>query len=251
MKLREYLDFVLSASSIELLWREHTIKMAEYGFDRLLYGYTRYRTSHSLGDPEDFVILTNHDHAYTDVFLGQGLYFQAPMVQWALNNEGACSWSVMREMKTNGALTEAEKRVIAFNISMGVTAGYTLSFQALSSRAKGAIGLTARRGLSQDDVDEIWKEHGDDVRLMNNVVHLKIITLPYSTPYRTLTSRQREVLEWVGDGKTTQDIAVIMGLTPATVEKHLRKARQALAVDTTAQAVMKAAFANQMFIMDA
>ena len=53
----------------------------EYGFDRLIYGFTRYRTSTSLGDPEDFVILTNHSREYTDEFLGKGLYYHAPMVQ--------------------------------------------------------------------------------------------------------------------------------------------------------------------------
>ena len=53
-----------------------------------------------------------------------------------------------------------------------------------------------------------------------------------------------------GDGKTTQDIAFLLGLTAATVEKHLRLAREALDVDTTAQAVLKAAFYNQMFVLE-
>jgi LuxR family transcriptional regulator len=65
-----------------------------------------------------------------------------------------------------------------------------------------------------------------------------------------LTARQREVLGWVGDGKTVQDIALLIGLTPATVEKHLRLARAALNVETTAQAVLKAAFQNQIFILE-
>ena len=41
-----------------------------------------------------------------------------------------------------------------------------------------------------------------------------------------------------------------MGLTAATVEKHLRLARESMGVETTAQAVLKAAFTNQMFVMD-
>jgi LuxR family transcriptional regulator len=81
------------------------------------------------------------------------------------------------------------------------------------------------------------------------VAHLKLMTLRYFGS-RNLTKRQREVLECVGDGKTTQDTAMILGLTPATVEKHLRLAREALDVDTTAQAVLKAAFYNQMFVLD-
>jgi len=39
-------------------------------------------------------------------------------------------------------------------------------------------------------------------------------------------------------------------LTPATIEKHLRLARETLDVETTAQAVLKAAFYNQMFVLD-
>jgi DNA-binding CsgD family transcriptional regulator len=96
----------------------------------------------------------------------------------------------------------------------------------------------------------MWEEHGEDIILMNNVVHLKILTLPYDPPNRGLTRRQREALEWVGDGKTTQDIALLMGLTPATVEKHLRLARETLSVETSAQAVLKAALQNQMYVFE-
>ena len=81
-------------------------------------------------------------------------------------------------------------------------------------------------------------------------MHLKVISLPYNNLRCKLTRRQRQVLEWVGDGKTMQDIATIMGLTSATVEKHLRLARAALDVDTTAQAVLKASFQNQIFTFE-
>ncbi|PJE33591.1 Transcriptional activator protein LuxR [Pseudooceanicola marinus] len=251
MMRREYLEQLTNAPSIEALWDLHCKRMGEFGFDRLLYGFTRYRTATSLGDPEDFVILTNHSATYRDAFLGKGLYFHAPMVRWALDNEGACSWRLLGEMTASGVLTESERKVIEFNRSMGVRAGYSISFKSISPRTKGAIALTARADMSQDEVDAVWAEHGRDIVIMNNVAHLKILTLPYSGPARELTRRQREALQWVGDGKTTQDIALLMGLTTATVEKHLRLARENLNVETTAQAVLKAAFLNQMFILDA
>ncbi|MEP5730898.1 MAG: LuxR family transcriptional regulator [Sulfitobacter sp.] len=251
MNLLDYLKNVTHCPSIEELWEGHCEKMSKFGFDRLLYGFTRYRTSTSLGDPEDFVILTNHSLEYTDEFLGNGLYYHAPMVRWALTHDGACSWTVLHKMSEKSAMSPAEERVVAFNRKMNVRAGYTVSFKSISARSKGAIALTARPEISQQEVDEIWAEHGDDITLMNDIVHLKILTLPYSAPNRSLTRRQREALEWVGDGKTMQDIALLMGLTSATVEKHLRLAREALSVETTAQAVLKAAFANQIFILDA
>ncbi|HMS96421.1 MAG TPA: hypothetical protein PKA03_14605, partial [Tabrizicola sp.] len=51
----------------------------------------------------------------------------------------------------------------------------------------------------------------------------------------------------VADGKTTQDVALLMGVSAAMVEKHLRLAREALAVETTAQAVAKGAMLNMIF----
>lgn len=248
--LRTCLTEMTNASVVEELWAMHVERMAGYGFDRLLYGFTRYRTPNSLGDPNDFVLLTNHSADYTDVFVGEGLYHHAPMVRWALENEGACSWRVLGEMIAQDNLSAAERRVIEFNLGKGVCAGYSVSFRSVSSRAKGAIALTAKPGMSQEAVDAMWAEHGGDIMLMNNLLHLKILTLPCVPPHQALTKRQREALEWVGDGKTMQDIAAIMGLTQATIEKHLRLAREALNVETTAQAVAKAAFQNQMFVID-
>ncbi|WP_299983338.1 autoinducer binding domain-containing protein [uncultured Ruegeria sp.] len=249
MNLKEYLNFLSYTKTLEELWDAHCRQMAKFGFDRLLYGYTQYRTATSLGDPEDFVILSNHCKDYLDGFLRSGLYFHAPMLKWALNHEGAASWSLIHDMMSSGVMTSEELKVFEFNKSLGISAGYTVSFNSVSMRSKGAISLAARRH-DQDALDEIWKKHGEDILLMNNVAHLKILTLPYNAPNRALTKRQREALQWVGDGKTTQDIALLMGLTAATVEKHLRLAREALSVETTAQAVLKATLHNQMFVME-
>ncbi len=250
MSLVEYLDEITNAPSMEALWDLHCRKMAEYGFDRLFYGYTNYRLGKSLGDPDDFIILTNHSKDYTDWFLGQSMYFHAPMVKWALENEGWTSWGMVADMFTAGVLTQNETKVVEFNQKMKVTTGYTVSFKSVSPRSKGAIGLTGSIGLTQADVDSVWEKHGSEIVVMNNIAHLKILSLPYVGPTRNLTNRQLEALHWVGDGKTTADIALLMGLTPATVEKHLRLARDVLNVETTAQAVLKAALHKQMFVVE-
>lgn len=248
--LRTHLKELTAAKSAQELWNKHCKRMETYGFDRLVYGFSHFMSARSFGDPNDFVILTNHSNAYMERFIGDGLYRDAPMTTWAAENEGACSWRYLAEKAASGAFSAREQAVIAFNQLHGVTAGYSISFKAITSRSKGAIALTARDGMSQNDVDAVWEDHGDDIVLMNNVAHLKILTLPHMLPGRRLTNRQREALEWVGNGKTTQDIAQIMGLTPPTIEKHLRLAREALDVETTAQAVLKATFHNQMFVVD-
>lgn len=243
------LSAMTNAPSVEALWALHQREMTGFGFDRLIYGFTRYRTDNGLGDPQDWVLLSTQSPAYMRGFFDQGLYKHAPMLRWALANDGACSWSRMMEPDHHARLSEAARKVLEFNQSMGVTAGYTVSFRSVSERAKGAIALTARAGMTQEDVDQLWQRRGEEITLINNLLHLKLLSLPYSGG-RNLTKRQREVLQWVGDGKTTQDIALLLGVTPATVEKHLRLAREALNVETTAQAVLKVSFQNQMFTMD-
>ncbi|SCZ57915.1 LuxR family transcriptional regulator [Epibacterium ulvae] len=250
MAILDYLHEITETRSLEQLWKSHQDKMAEYGFTRIIYGYTRHKTARSLGDPEDFLVLSNHSTDYLDGFIRSGLYFHAPMVQWAIDNDGACSWDWVQEQVNLGLLAPAAERVLEFNQKMDLTAGYTVSFPSASGRFRGAISLAAAAGVSQTQVNAIWETHGADIQLMNNIAHLKIITLPYVSPHRSLTERQKETLQWVGDGKTTRDIAMIMGLTPATIEKHLRLARESLAVDTTAQAVLKAAMLNQIFQME-
>lgn len=59
-----------------------------------------------------------------------------------------------------------------------------------------------------------------------------------------LRPRQTEVLGWVAAGKTTAEIAMILGLTRGAVEKHLRLAREALEAGTTAEAIGRAARAG-------
>lgn len=243
----DYLKDLTQTTSLEALWSMHTDWMAAYGFDRLIYGFTSFRTESSLGDSDDFMVLSNHDQGYLERFFKEKLYFNGPMAGWSLNNNGACSWSWAADRAQRGLLTKDESHVQQINEAMGVTAGYTISFPTNSSRTKAAISITAKRGMSQDDVDEIWRHNGKTIELVNNVAHLKILSLPYEYPKRALTDRQREVLEWVGNGKTIQDIAQLIERTPATVEKHLRLARESLNVQTTAQALLKASFMKQIY----
>ena len=246
----EDVEQIVAFSDIESLWAYLSKAIAGYGFTRLIYGYTCHRTGNHLGDRRDLLILTTLPESYVERFIEGDLWYDAPMVRWGLSNTGANPWNWVAERAARGELTEGEQRVFAFNQSQNLTVGYSLSFPKSSLRAAGGIGLGAPEGMSQREADAIWKAHGRDLWALCNIAHLKIIDLPHTGGRRALTPRQREALEWVADGKTTQDIATIMGLTAATVEKHLRLARETLSVETTAQAVMKASVQNQIFLFE-
>jgi len=55
-----------------------------------------------------------------------------------------------------------------------------------------------------------------------------------------LTSRQREVLQLIAEGRTMKEVAAILHISPRTAESHKYEIMQALGVDTTAALVQYA-----------
>ena len=252
-KTPETLDFfaeMITVQSADRLWALLTAKLDDYGFDRLIYGFTRKAEQDAVCSEVDWVVLSNHSADYVRRFLMPDTLLNAPMMRWTLNHFGAQSWRIVQERAENGDLSDLEMRHLEFNRAMQVVAGYTISFPTTSSRQRAALALTARPGLSQATVDDIWTEQGRDIEVICNVAHLKIMSLPNLGSVR-LSPRQRQVLEAVGDGKSASEISAQLDISVAMVEKHLRLAREAFGVDTTAQALLKAAFFNQVYVKSA
>ena len=58
------------------------------------------------------------------------------------------------------------------------------------------------------------KEFNNEILLINNFVHLKIIALPLEIPAALkYTKRQIQVLPWVNDGKPLYDVSVLLNIT--------------------------------------
>jgi DNA-binding CsgD family transcriptional regulator len=55
-----------------------------------------------------------------------------------------------------------------------------------------------------------------------------------------LTARERDVLQWLANGKTDRDIAQILTISPRTVHKHLQRIYEKLGVENRTAAVMRA-----------
>jgi DNA-binding CsgD family transcriptional regulator len=62
----------------------------------------------------------------------------------------------------------------------------------------------------------------------------------FSPPKKGLTDREKEVLTWVARGKTSAEIAIILGLKERTINFHCDNAMKRLDVINRTQAVAKA-----------
>jgi len=54
-----------------------------------------------------------------------------------------------------------------------------------------------------------------------------------------LTRRQREIMEWIAEGKTSAEVAIILDISPRTVEKHLEAVFHRLGVENRIAAVRR------------
>ncbi|MGY6409965.1 MAG: helix-turn-helix transcriptional regulator [Alkalilacustris sp.] len=240
----EILDHLLALADIDTVdraWTVHLACMARYGFDRVFYSFATLPAHRDV--LADTLILSNHASSFLDPYLREG-WWRRPLFLDHAHDTGleAVPWRVTPEMRP----TEEQRRALQFQTIHGVTAGMTLNLRRLTPQGRAGIGLCARPGLDQDAVDAIWQAHGRRLMLLNMAFHLRVVTLPIPMASRTLSRRQAEALYWSSDGKSVQDIATLMGVRPATVEKHLRLARAALGVQTTAQAVLRAGLLNQL-----
>lgn len=238
---------IAEAQGVDPVWSLATGFFRSLGFGRVNYGYTRFLQGVGIGNPADAFFLTTASPEYATQYFAGGFYARTPAFKWAQAHTGACTWKWVREAMEAGRLTEDEMAALRQNVTMGVRCGITISFAEGSARAKGAMGLIADPEVTEDEVETIFAARGKDLQAVAQVMHLKLVQMPFTARKRALTPRQCEVLEWVAGGKTAQDVGLLMKISPAMVEKHLKLAREALDAETTAQAVAKATLLNLIF----
>ncbi len=104
-------------------------------------------------------------------------------------------------------------------------------------------GLSLTRGGSAHEWRALCRENLHLWQSLAVHVHdLVISSDSFSSLLRgpSLSSREREILQWTAEGKSQQDIGDILAISHRTVEVHLRSARHKLYALTTAQAVGRA-----------
>ena len=241
-----YLERIMALPRAELVGKELCKTLHSFGFDGLVYAYQRVMAGRSMRLQGRTHVFVHHSPRFLAELFGGGHFGHSWGLDWARVNEGVISWGQMADWSSVSS-TDESREVWRRH---GLRAGYLIAFRGPGMRTYGLMSLSAQ-DRRQAEADAIWARHGRLIHAICQITHLRVSTLPppdlrllEDSP---LSPRQREVLEWAAAGKTAADIATILGVTPATVEKHLRLARLALGCETTTQAVMTATIRDQIF----
>ena len=105
--------------------------------------------------------------------------------------------------------------------------------QALCAGAKGCVWKSQ---AAEHLVQAIREVHGGGVYLSPTVSGAVVQAYLAKTelPYDPLTSRERQVVQLVAEGKTTKEIAVVLGIAVKTAETHRTKSMDKLDIHSAA-----------------
>jgi len=109
--------------------------------------------------------------------------------------------------------------------SLKLHAGLKRLFLLLSSAEPGRI-----------DADRLAHAQMECCYILSEAAHL----LAGATPEDILSDRERECLAWVCEGKTTDDVALILEVSANTVNSYLTNAMRKLSADNRAMAIATA-----------
>ncbi len=124
---------------------------------------------------------------------------------------------------------------------------FGVSPRGLTVPVRGPYGdfglLSVTRGCSEREWHSLKKNVMGNLQVAAVHMHDNVMQseLAMATLHRpALSSRECEILQWVAEGKSQQDIGDILSISHRTVEVHLRSGRSKLGALTTAQAVGRA-----------
>ncbi len=117
-----------------------------------------------------------------------------------------------------------------------------LSMHSESTHAEKALRAGAQGYIMKENADEVLVEALRTVLsgkcFVSDAVSQKMLHAPLdkeTTGVESLTAREKEVFEYLGQGLTTREIAKQFGLSPRTVEVHRARIKKKLECESAAQ----------------
>ena len=204
--------------------------------DQLCHKLELQYASYALQDPftgRTFAY-SNYGSSWREHYMSQRLHLLDPALQRASKSIAPVQW----------ARFQADP---GFQAVFGAATDFGIPTTGLTVPVRGPFGECGLISVSRAGSQVDWVHHsrgiiGDlqagAVHFHDNVMSSQTIGRLLLTP--SLSSRERDVLQWIAAGKTQQDVGDILAIAIRTVEVHLRSAREKLNALTTAQAVGRA-----------
>jgi len=143
---------------------------------------------------------------------------------------GLTGAEVARQLKASGSPV----RVLALS-------AYDDKHYIMGLLAAGAAGYLTKEEAPEAIIDAVrGVSYGEQGWISRRVAERMTAWTLEEPDKTTLTHRELDVLRWVVDGKTNQEIGAVLGISDKTVEKHLEAIFKKLGVASRVEAAVRA-----------
>ncbi len=229
MTLQDFIRRVKDLDNPDTLWEEALAFCEDRGATMVVY-------RHFVGvpDPNEVPVVRSHGIPphFQDKVLKEKLYLVNPVPELAAKSTDPFFWSDIPKMKE---LLEGEEAFLHDVLHKYIGDGLAIQVFGPQSR-NGLLQLSyggKRPQISQREIKEL--------QMAAQLGHLTYcrMTPDYEQDPHGMTSREREVLHWISQGKSNSVIADILGISVHTVDTHVRRIFRKLDVNDRTTAAVK------------
>jgi DNA-binding NarL/FixJ family response regulator len=141
--------------------------------------------------------------------------------------KGSSGLELVKNLKSNGV-----------EVPVLVLSMHDESLYAERALRSGAKGYITKQAESEEILDAIRQVLAGEVSL-NPRMASKILSNLAANPGKSgmdrLTDRELEVFEWIGQGRSTREVGIKLGLSPATVETYRARIKEKLNLENASE----------------
>lgn len=226
--VEDILRRIASAPTLPLLWRQMTRYYSRHGFGGVSYYWVRNATNLPATIPlqhgfsrEEIELYLSFDFQRLDIVPRSALAAGMP-IRWS-------------DIWRNSELTSEERDFLRAMRAIDFSDGFSMPCYGPNSR-NAVVGI----GKMSPDCD-IGPSHLALLHFAAQAAHLRICALfaDEVTRDRQLSTREKEILDWVARGKSNSVIADILAISPGTVDTYMRRIYEKLEVSDRTSAAVK------------
>jgi DNA-binding CsgD family transcriptional regulator len=231
MRVSDFIEAINRAQTLDDVCGIYCRTLAELGYDRVMYSVLV--KGGSRRDVPSPAIMRNYPDDWVRYYVAKGYVERDPVRRACIRARGPLTWN---ELATAPQFPKSDLKIFPEAKEAGLHDGVAVPLHGPGGEVLG-VGLASSAGGT------------DAKRLLG---HLNVLSVQFHIAYSALafpeetyegirlTPREREILQWCLQGKSSWAIGEILQLSEKTVEWHLSRAYSKLSVSGRIPAVVKA-----------
>lgn len=177
-------------------------------------------------------VVTTFPESWRERYFARESYRHDPVISACIHSVEPVNW---KDLASRAELGQRQQRVLDEAREHGLTQGLSVPVHGHAGQFS-LVSVTSPENGS--NFDKLVEEYQHEVHLMSIYLHSKMQARisQDAAEQINLTSREVECLLWTAHGKTAWEISMILKISEATVNYHLKNAMRKLGVHSKAHA---------------